>query len=92
MWGTAIICGLPTEMPGLEKMEGTGIKSLVITGTLVTAKTVGGYIERMCSYLLGEGFDAAACAVLVEIETKAVNAGLITWEEVGQIEAKYYEI
>ncbi len=68
------------------------MKSLVITGTLVTAKTVGGYIERMCSYLLGEGFDAAACAVLVEIETKAVNAGLITWEEVGQIEAKYYEI
>lgn len=68
------------------------MKSLIITGTLVTAKTAEGYIERMCSYLLGEGFDAAACAVLVEIETKAVNAGLITWEEVGQIEAKYHEI
>lgn len=68
------------------------MKSITITGTLVTAKTVKGYIERMCNYLLGEGFDASACVVLEEIEKKAVNAGLITWEEIGMIEEKYYKI
>lgn len=68
------------------------MKSLVITGTLVTAKTAKGYIERICSFLLGEAFDQASCTVLEEIETKVVNAGLITWDEIGQIEDKYYEI
>lgn len=46
----------------------------------------------MCKHLLEERFDMVSCHVLAEIETKVVNAGLITWERVGEIESKYYEI
>lgn len=68
------------------------MKSLIITGTLITEKTARGYIKRMAAHLLGDGFDLAACQVLEEIETKVVNAGLLTWEEIGNIEAAYMDI
>lgn len=68
------------------------MKSLIITGTLITKDTAAGYIERMCAYCFGDAFDMAACTMLVEIKTRIVNAGLITWEEIGKIEEPYYSI
>lgn len=54
------------------------MKSLIITGTLITKKTASGYIDRMCRILYEEMFDAASCKVLDDIETKVVDAGLLT--------------
>ena len=68
------------------------MKSLIITGTLITEKTAAGYIDRMCKLLYGEMFDMASCQVLDDIETRVVNAGLLTWEQIGDIENRYNEI
>ena len=47
-------------------MEENNMKSLIITGTLITKDTAAGYIERMCAYCFGDAFDMAACTMLVD--------------------------
>lgn len=68
------------------------MKSLNITGTLVTEKTVEGYIRRMMDTLYNKMFDMASMVVLDEIETKCVEAGLITWERIGELDSEFNNI
>ena len=85
-----IPCRTQKSVTTAQKKEALPLPSLISVIDFTSVACV--YHERMCSFLLGEAFDQASCAVLVDIETKVVNAGLITWEEIGQIEDKYYEI
>lgn len=68
------------------------MKTLLITGTIITEKTAKDYMDRMCKSLYGDMFDMAACQILEEIEKKVINAGLLTWAQIGEIESKYNDI
>lgn len=57
-----------------------------VPGSVVTAKTAADYIARIADYLLS-GISTESAKVLDEIEERIVNAGLLTWEQVEEIEA-----
>lgn len=61
------------------------MKALNIVGTVVTSKTAAGFIMRMARL---SDRDLSGALVLDEIESKVVEAGFLTWEQVEAFEAK----
>lgn len=61
------------------------MKSMIITGTLITKETAPGYLKRVAGYLQRD-LTMEASNVLSEIESRIVNAGWLTWAEVEEIE------
>lgn len=64
--------------------------SISVPGSVITAKTAAGYLFRIASMLLSDG-SMEACCVLSEIESRIVNAGFLTWEQVEEIEISTYK-
>lgn len=61
------------------------MKSMIITGTLITKETAPGYLKRIAGYLL-QDLTMEASVVLSDIESRIVKAGWLTWQEVEEIE------
>lgn len=63
------------------------MKSLIVPGSLITEKTAGGYLLRIARRLQ-QDMTMESSVVLYEIEKKIVEAGLLSWPEVEDIEIK----
>ncbi len=63
------------------------IQSVMVPGSVVTAKTAAGYLSRVAAQLLSN-ISTESAMVLAEIEQRIVSAGFLTWEECETIEIK----
>lgn len=61
------------------------MKSMIITGTLITKETAPGYLKRIAK-ILQRDLTMEASVVLYDIESRIVKAGWLTWPEVEEIE------
>ena len=62
------------------------MKSLLITGTVITEKNAADYLRRMVKRLFIDNMDMAGSIALDMIEDKLVSAGFFTWEQIEDIE------
>ena len=58
-----------------------------VPGSVVTRETAPGYLARVARMLL-HPITVESSAALSEIERRIVDAGLMTWPEVEEIETK----
>ena len=61
------------------------MKSMIITGTLITRETAPGYLKRIAG-ILQRDLTMEASIMLDDIEDRIVKAGWLTWPEVEEIE------
>lgn len=63
--------------------------AISVPGSVVTKKTAPDYVKRAARFFLSKSEDAA-WQVLDEIDGRIVAAGLLTWEQVEQLEAEAF--
>lgn len=63
--------------------------AVAVPGSVVTAKTAPDYVKRAARHFLGN-FSAEGAYALAEIESRIVSAGLLTWEQVEQLEVEAF--
>ena len=58
---------------------------IMVPGSLITKQTAPGYLRRIAGQIFAK-LDNAGCLFLVDIESRIVEAGFLTWDEVEDIE------